>query len=150
MPNSKPLVGRPHEGSNDVSRCKRRIGHQRSRLQMNIKRRKLLRGVASGLNVSEAGRAAGYGTAQSAHRAMNLIRLGMPEILDRCAFPAEKLLKNLIESLEATKTRHFSYRGVVMDSRTVPDHKIQLRSAIELLKLHGLYPTGKRPKSACS
>jgi hypothetical protein len=50
-------------------------------LQMNEKRRQLIRGVASGLNVSEAGRAAGYGTAQSAHRAMNLIRMGMPELL---------------------------------------------------------------------
>jgi hypothetical protein len=39
--------------------------------------------------------------------------------------------------LEATKTLHFSYRGVVLDSRTVPDHTIQLRSAIELLKLYG-------------
>lgn len=117
---------------------------RRSLLQLNIKRRKLLRGVASGLNVSEAGRAAGYGTAQSAHRAMNIIRTGMPELLENCHFPAEKLLKNLIESLEATKTLHFSYRGVVLDSRTVPDHKIQLRSAIELLKLHGAYPIGKR------
>jgi hypothetical protein len=116
-------------------------------LQLNIKRRELLRGVASGLNVSEAGRAAGYGTAQSAHRAMNLIRQGMPELLEKYDFPAEKLLKNLVESLEATKTLHFSYRGVVLDSRTVPDHKIQLRSAIELLKLHGAYPTGRRNKA---
>ncbi|HEY0702880.1 MAG TPA: hypothetical protein VGD60_08955 [Candidatus Acidoferrales bacterium] len=113
-------------------------------LQLNAKRRHLIRGVASGLNVSEAGRAAGYGTAQSAHRAMNLIRMGMPELLEKCHFSAEKLLKNLIESLEATKTLHFSYRGVVLDSRIIPDHKIQLRAAIELLKLHGAYPTGRR------
>jgi hypothetical protein len=76
-------------------------------------------GVASGLNVSEAGRAVGNGTAQSAQRAMNLVRSGMPEILEECNFPAERLLKNLIESLEATKTLHFSYRGIVLDSRTI-------------------------------
>jgi hypothetical protein len=128
-------------GTNYAGSPKRR--HRRL-LQLNDKHRELIRAVASGLNVSEAGRAAGYGTAQSAHRAMNLIRTRMPEMLEKCNFPAEKLLKNLIESLEATKILHFSYRGVVLDSRTVPDHKIQLRSAIELLKLYGLYPTGKR------
>jgi hypothetical protein len=114
-------------GTNYAGSPKRR--HRRL-LQLNDKHRELIRAVASGLNVSEAGRAAGYGTAQSAHRAMNLIRTRMPEMLEKCNFPAEKLLKNLIESLEATKILHFSYRGVVLDSRTVPDHKIRLRSAI--------------------
>jgi hypothetical protein len=77
-------------GTNGYGPGKRR----RRPLQMNLRRRKLLRGVSSGLNVSEAGRAAGYGTAQSAHRAMNLIRSGMPEILEKCHFPAETAEKS--------------------------------------------------------
>lgn len=80
-------------------------------LQLNAKRSKLLRGIAAGLNVSEVGRAAGYGTAQSAHRALNLIRIHMPEVLDKIGLPAEKLLKNLIKSVNATKKLFFSHQG---------------------------------------
>jgi hypothetical protein len=109
-------------------------------LQMNAKRRRLLQGIASGLNVSEAGRAAGYGTAQSAHRAMKLIRTHLPEILEKIGLPAEKVLKNFIKSVNAKKTLHFRYRGVVMETIKVPDHRIQLRTLIELAKMHGFYP----------
>jgi hypothetical protein len=116
-------------------------------LQMNAKRKKLLQGISAGLNVSEAGRAAGYGTAQSAHRAMNLIRIHMSEVLDKMGLPAEKLLQNLARSLDAKKTLFFSHDGVVMDSRDVPDHDIQLRTAIELAKMHGLYPRRSARKS---
>ncbi len=59
-------------------------------LRMNIKRKKLLEGISQGLNVSEAGRAAAYGTPQSAHRAMNLIRILMPEVLNKIGLPAER------------------------------------------------------------
>ncbi len=34
---------------------------KKRRLQLNEKRRKLLQGISKGLNVSEAGRQAGYG-----------------------------------------------------------------------------------------
>jgi hypothetical protein len=114
---------------------------------MNRKRRKLLEGISRGLNISEAGRIAGYGSAQSAHRAMNLIRVHMPEMLDRASFPAEKLLKNLKRSLKATKTLYCTYRGKVTDTLEVPDHKIQLRAIIELLKLHGAYPMRNKRRS---
>jgi hypothetical protein len=143
-----PLIG---QGNSTEQRIEFARGVTKSRrtrgLQMNAKRKNLLRGIASGLNVSEAGRAAGYGTAQSAHRAMNLIRIHMPEVLDKVGFPAEKLLKNMAKSVEATKTIHFSYRGVVTDSRIVPDHKIQLRALVELLKLHGAYPIRNKRNS---
>jgi hypothetical protein len=110
-------------------------------LQMNAKRRRLLQGIAEGLCISEAGRAAGYGTAQSAHRAMNLIRIHMPEVLEKIGVPAEKVLKNFVRSVNAKKTLYFRYRGVVMETRKVPDHRIQLRTLIELAKMHGFYPT---------
>lgn len=109
-------------------------------LRMNNKRKKLLEGVRRGLNISEAGRVAGYGTAQSAHRAMNLIRIHAPEVLERIGLPAEKLLKALAKQVDATEKLYFSYQGVVTDTREVPDHDVQLRAVIELAKMHGLYP----------
>jgi hypothetical protein len=116
-------------------------GRKKRGLQLNEKRRKLLEGVSSGMNVSEAGRAAGYGTPQSSHRAMNLIRVNTPELLTNIGLPAEKLLRDtFLKELEATETVYFSFQGVVMESREVPAHDIRLRAGIELAKMHGLYP----------
>jgi hypothetical protein len=42
--------------------------------------------------------------------------------------------------LDATRKLYFSYQGVVLDTREVPAHDIQLRAAIELARMHGLYP----------
>jgi hypothetical protein len=110
-------------------------------LQLNEKRRKLLEGISEGMNVSEAGRVAGYGTPQSSHRAMNLIRASTPELLAKIGLPAEKLLRDtFLKELEAAETVFFSHQGVVMESREVPAHDIRLRAGIELAKMHGLYP----------
>jgi hypothetical protein len=115
--------------------------HKKRNLQLNEKRRKLLEGISGGLNVSEAGRVAGYGTAQSSHRAMNLIRASTPELLTEIGLPAEKLLKDtFLKALEATQTIFFSFQGIVIESREVIAHDIRLRTAIELAKMHGLYP----------
>jgi hypothetical protein len=116
-------------------------------LRLNLKRKKLLEGVRRGLNISEAGRVAGYGTAQSSHRAMNLIRLHMPDVLDKIGLPAEKLLKELAKQLNATKKLYFSHQGMVRDMREVPDHEIQLRALIELAKMWDLYPRTNRRKT---
>jgi hypothetical protein len=67
------------------------------------------------------------------------------------AFGVDQLravLKELKHQLNATKRVYFSHRGVVTDSRVLPDHKAQLRAAIELIKMHGLYPRrGERESS---
>jgi hypothetical protein len=76
------------------------------------KRAKLLQGIASGLNVSEAGRAAGYSNAQSAHRSLNRIRLQLPDILERMNIPVEKVIKKLAAKMEARETLHFTHQGI--------------------------------------
>jgi hypothetical protein len=50
------------------------------------------------------------------------------------------VITGLAEQLNATKKLYFSYQGVVKCSRTIPDRATQLRAAVELIKLHGLYP----------
>jgi hypothetical protein len=118
-----------------------KTGRKKRGLQLNEKRRKLLAGVSAGMNVSEAGRVAGYGTPQSSHRAMNLIRINTPELLAQIGLPAEKLLKDtFLKALEATQTVFFSFQGIVIESREVIAHDIRLRAGIELAKMHGLYP----------
>jgi hypothetical protein len=105
-------------------------------LQLNEKCSKLLEGISEGLNVSEAGRVARYGTPQSSHRAMNLIRANTPELLAKIGLPAEKLLRDtLLKELEATETVFFSHQDIVLESREVIEHDIRLRTAIELAKV---------------
>ena len=71
--------------------------------ELNEKRIKLLKGIANGMNVSEAGRAAGYGTPQAAHRAFNQMKLCAPEILQRIGVSAELVLKKLTLMMHARK-----------------------------------------------
>jgi len=109
-------------------------------LLTNSKRTRLLQGVASGMNVSEAGRAAGYANAQSAHRSLHRIRRQLPDILEKMNIPVEKVVKKLKAQMEATKTLYFTHQGVVMETRHVEAHAIQLRAAVELAKMLGFYP----------
>lgn len=51
-----------------------------------------------------------------------------------------ELFDKLRDQMEAKKTRFFKYRGVVTEIREVEAHDIQLRAAVELCKLMGLYP----------
>jgi len=113
---------------------------KKRRLQLNEKRRKLLQGIGKGLNVSEAGRLAGYGRPQSAHYALNRIKIHAPEILQRIGLLPEKLLKRLVQKLDAKETQFFSDKGIVMDRRRVVAHDIQLRAIDMLARMYGFYP----------
>jgi hypothetical protein len=120
------------------------MGTKRKRklpLRTSMKRTQLLQGVASGMNVSEAGRAAGYSNAQSAHRSLNRIRLQLPDILEKMNVPVEKVIKKLAAKMEAKETLYFTHQGIVMETRHVEAHAVQLRAAIELAKMIGLYPS---------
>ena len=55
-------------------------------------------------------------------------------------FTLTQLIVSLEKQLEAKKTLFLTHKGVVVSSGTVVDHKVQLRAAIELAKLYGLYP----------
>jgi hypothetical protein len=109
-------------------------------LRTSRQRTKLLQSVASGMNVSEAGRAAGYSNPQSAHRSLHRIRLQLPEILEKMNLPVEKVIKKLAAKMEAKETKFFEHGGIVMETRNVEAHDIQLRAAIEFAKIYGLYP----------
>jgi hypothetical protein len=117
--------------------------------RVNAKRTKLLQNIGKGMNISEAGRASGYGTAQSAHRALNRMGFYLPEILRRMNIPAEKVLKKLDDQMEAKETKFFAHQGIVLDSKEVVAHDIQHRAAIELAKIHRLYPRNGHDNGAC-
>lgn len=113
---------------------------RRKSIRMNQKRTKLLKGIASGLNVSEAGRAAGYSHAQSAHEALRRMENFIPGVLNRIGCPIEKVLKKLDAQLEAKETEFAQNRGIFTDKKRKVAHDVQQRAAIELAKLHRAYP----------
>ena len=55
-------------------------------------------------------------------------------------FTLAQLIVSLEKHLKAKKTLFLTHKGVVVSSRTVVDHKAQLRAAEELAKLHDLFP----------
>jgi hypothetical protein len=116
---------------------------QRQSVRMNRKRIKLLKGIAQGLNVSEAGRAAGYSHAQSAHEAVRRMENFIPDVLNRIGCPIEKVLKKLDAKLDAKESKFFSNGGIVTDSRQVEAHDIQIRAAVEIAKMHRAYPRSR-------
>jgi hypothetical protein len=113
---------------------------KRNSASTNEKRTKLIKELAKGKNVSEAGRAAGYSAPQAAHRALSRMRIYLPEILARLDLSVEKVLMKFKDQLEAKETKFFAHEGIVVDSREVVAHDIQHLAADKLAKIYGLYP----------
>jgi hypothetical protein len=119
--------------------------HRKRRLRrLDARRRRLIKGVSQGMTIAEAGTFAGYRHRQAAHRAFRSIQLQIPEALECTGYPVDEMLTELVEvlfsQLEATKTKVLKYKGVVTDIKEFADHRVQLRAAVELSKLLGLYP----------
>jgi phage terminase small subunit len=106
---------------------------------MNAKRRKFLLALSKGLTIAEATRKAGY-SGRAGYNTLKSLRQTAPEILEQIGCPVERLLKKFVDKLEAKETKFFDNRGVVIETREVEAHEIQLRAGVELAKLHNLYP----------
>src|SRR5690242_3719549 len=102
---------------------------QKPGVQMTSQRRKLLREVANGATVSEAGRRAKYSTAQAAHFAWKRLRVEAIRALERQGMPVENLVKKLIAKAEAKEMKFYPHNGVVIDTREVEAHAVQLDAA---------------------
>lgn len=111
--------------------------------RLDARRRNLVKGIGQGMTITEAGTFAGYKHRQAAHRAFRSIQLQLPEALERAGYSVDQVLtevfERLREKLEAKKTMFFQYRGIVLETREVDDHRIQLRAAVEILKMLGLF-----------
>jgi hypothetical protein len=119
---------------------------RRSRSVMNQKRVKLLEGIAQGMNVSEAGRYAGYGPASSAHRAYERLKLETPDKLNAMGCPVERVLKKAISELEAEETKIGWYKGGLVQAVNVVAHDIRLEAADILPDLYNAYPRSGRDR----
>jgi hypothetical protein len=113
--------------------------------RLNDKQAKLIRYLRQGLTISEAGRRAGYGRPQTAHRAFKAIRLRFHPALQRAGIDAEQILIDTIltqySKLTATETKFFDNKGIVIEEREVLAHDVNLTAARDLQRFLGAIAT---------
>lgn len=113
---------------------------------INAKRAKLLKEIQKQVkagrtpNVAEAGRKAGFGTYQAAHESLKRAKIDLPAMLEKVGLGVETILSGFKESEQATETKFWAEKGIVMDEREVIANDIRLRARIEVAKFHNLYP----------
>lgn len=114
---------------------------KKKRQRRNPMRARLIREMSKGKSLTEASKIAKYSSPQSAHQALRLARETMPEVIERCGYTDETIIKKYVDPLlHAQKTIFFQNGGVVMDKRTVPALDVRLSSLDMLLRLKNKYP----------
>jgi hypothetical protein len=82
-------------------------------------------------------------SAQSASSTMEHMAASVRNFLARCGYPIEEIIREvLIPKLRAKKTK-FLVIGRKIETRVTDDHNIQLKTAVELLKMGGYYAAEK-------
>ena len=111
--------------------------------RLSIGQQRLVKELAKGGRIQDAGRRAGFSCPQATSQALSGIREKAPEILDRIGLPLEiGLKKYLLPLLKAKETVFFQNQGIVTDKRDVVALDIRMRATENLLKIHGAYPRG--------
>jgi len=102
-------------------------------------------------SAKDAAIAAGYSpkyAAQSAHQALQGMRLRVPEILDKAGYSVPVLIeKHLAPKLAATTTKLAVENGEFTDHVELEDQDTQLKAIDMMLRMHGAYAP-KDPKEA--
>jgi hypothetical protein len=113
-----------------------------------LRQSRLAKEIAKGRSLKEAAIAAGYPAkhaSQSAHQALQGIRLRVPEILDQAGYSVPVLIeKHIAPKLSATVTRLAVADGKFTDFVELEDHDTQMKAADIMLRMHGAY-TPKDP-----
>jgi hypothetical protein len=105
---------------------------------LTVKQQALAKAITITPNVSEAGRMAGYGTAQSTHRALKTVQEKLQEALEKFGITADAIAENCLKpGMTAIRTEFFANDGIVMETREVIDHTVRLKTAELWAKLTG-------------
>src|SRR5215831_7876423 len=116
-----------------------------------LRQSRLAKEIAKGRSLKEAAIAAGYPTkhaSQSAHQALQGIRLRVPEMLDEAGYSVPVLIeKHIAPKLSATVTKLAVKGGNFTDFVELEDHDTQLKAADMMLRMHGAYAP-KDPQEA--
>lgn len=113
------------------------------RPSLNPRQATLVKELAKGKTIKQAGIAAGYSpnhARQGAHQALEGIRAKMPEVLDRHGLTDDVLIdKYLLPLLSAKITKHFAHQGRVVHKRDYSDNDTRRQTLDMTFKLKGSY-----------
>ena len=116
-----------------------------------LRQSRFVKALMKSKSAKDAAIAAGYApkyAAQSAHQALQSIRLRVPEILDNARYSIPVLIeKHLAPKLTATTTKLAVEKGEFTDHVELEDHDTQLKAIDMMLRMHGAYAP-KDPKEA--
>jgi hypothetical protein len=105
--------------------------------KLTQKERALVKALPEAKTQAEAAVVAGYSpknAKQSAHQALESIRKKMPDLMDELGLTDRALIdKYLLPALEATETKFFANKGIVLDQKDV----VAWGPRLEALKLAG-------------
>jgi hypothetical protein len=122
-----------------------------ARKQPTPRQSRFAKALMKSKNLAQAAIAAGYSpkyAAQSAHQALQGIRLRVPEILDKAGYSVSVLIeKHLAPKLTATTTKLAAEKGEFTDHVELEDQDTQLKAIDMMLRMHGAYAP-KDPKEA--
>jgi hypothetical protein len=113
-----------------------------SKKKLTSKERKLLRALPTCKTQGEAAILAGYSPknpSQSAHTAIQSLKLKVPELMDELGLTEKGLIENhLVPALSATRKEYFSNQGIILDERESTDWPARLRSLEMAFKLRDM------------
>jgi hypothetical protein len=110
---------------------------------LTMRQSRLVKEIAKRGSLKEAAIAAGYPAkhaSQSAHQALQGIRLRVPEMLDQAGYSIPVLIeKHIAPKLSARVTKLAVKDGKFTDFVELEDHETQLKAADTMLRMHGAY-----------
>lgn len=113
------------------------------RPSLNARQTQLVKELAKGKSITQAGIAAGYSAKharQNAHQALEGIRAKMSDVLDRHGLTDDVLIdKYLRPLLSANTTKHFAHQGKVVSARTYKDNETRRQSLDMAFRLKGSF-----------
>ena len=126
-------------------------GQSGSNKPLTLRQSRFAKAFIKSKSAKDAAIAAGYSpkyAAQSAHQALQGIRLRVPELLDKAGYSVPVLIeKHLAPKLTATTTKLAVEKGEFTDHVELEDHDTQLKAIDMMLRMHGAYAP-KDPKEA--
>jgi hypothetical protein len=122
-----------------------------SNKRLTLRQSRFAKAFIKSKSAKDAAIAAGHSpkyAAQSAHQALQGLRLRVPEILDKAGYSVPVLIeKHLAPKLTATTTKLAVEKGEFTDHVELEDHDTQLKAIDMMLRMHGAYAP-KDPQEA--
>lgn len=117
---------------------------EKRKRSLNPKQKKLVKALTTANSVAEAGRIAGYGTRESAHRALKNVKEKLPDLMERLGMTDEWLMKLVKSGAEgAMRVTTIVDRGIFMEDHESADHVLRFKYQEMTARIKGIGKYGQ-------